>query len=53
MDDFFQSLANAWEFFFGWLPSPLDVIATILIGLIVVVLLIKIIAAILDAIPFL
>ena len=53
MSDFFQSVANAWEFIFGWLPSPLDVIATILIGLIVVILLIKIIAAILDAIPFL
>lgn len=53
MSDFFQSIANAWQFIFGWLPSPLDVIATILVGLIVVVLLIKIIAAILDAIPFL
>lgn len=53
MSDFFQSVANAWELIFGWLPSPLDVIATILIGLIVVILLIKIIAAILDAIPFL
>lgn len=53
MTDFFEAVAEAWVFIFGWLPSPLDVIATIIIGLIVVVLLIKIIAAILDAIPFL
>ena len=53
MSDFFETVANAWELIFGWLPAPLDVLATLIIGLIVVVLLIKIIAAILDAIPFL
>lgn len=53
MSDFFAAVAAAWTLIFGWLPSPLDIFATVLVGLIVVVLLIKIIAAILDAIPFL
>lgn len=53
MSEIFETFGNAWEFLFGWLPSPLNIFATVLVGLIVVILLIKIVAFILDAIPFL
>ena len=53
MSDFFAAVAHAWTLIFGWMPTPIDIFATVLIGLIVVVLLIKIVAFILDAIPFL
>lgn len=53
MIDFFEAVYDAWSLIFGWMPTPLDIFATILVGLLVIVLLIKIIAFILDAIPFL
>lgn len=53
MTGLFEAFGTAWFLIFGWLPSPLDVICTVLVGLVIVVLLIKIIGAILDAIPFL
>lgn len=49
----FDFLVGAWHLFFGWMPTTLAVICTVLIGLIVIIIIIKLIAFILDAIPFL
>lgn len=48
----FQTLHDTWVLLFGWMPTALAIFCTVLIGLIVVIILIKIIAFILDAIPF-
>ena len=53
MSSFFQFLHTIWGYLFGWAPSSLGIILTILVGLAIVIIIIKIIAFILDAIPFL
>lgn len=49
----FDWLVNGWYLFFGWMPNTLAIICTVLIGILVVIIIIKIIAFIIDAIPFL
>lgn len=46
-------LADTWVMFFGWLPLPLSIGFTVLIGLFIVIMIIKLVAFVLDAIPFL
>lgn len=53
MRSFFQFIHDVWALLFGWAPSALGIIFTILIGLVLIIIIIKIIAFILDAIPFL
>ena len=53
MASFFTALSNIWTLLFGWMPSLLAAFCTVIIGLVAIILIIKIIALILDAIPFL
>lgn len=46
-------LAQIWVLFFGWLPAPLAIGFTVLIGLFIVIMILKLVAFVLDAIPFL
>lgn len=49
----FDTISSIWSLLFGWMPSYLAIICTVLIGLVIIIIIIKIIAFILDAIPFL
>lgn len=53
MSSIWNALHDVWYLFFGWMPAPLSVGITVLIGLMIVVLIIKLVGFILDAIPFL
>lgn len=53
MASIFALLANIWELLFGWLPAPIQALIIIFIGLLLIFLLVKFIAFIWDAIPFL
>lgn len=53
MAQFFATLKSVWVLLFGWMPPLLAAFCTVVIGLVVIILLIKVIALILDAIPFL
>ena len=53
MGSFFNLLSQAWQLLFGWLPAPFQVLFIVLIGLFLIFLLVKLIAFIWDAIPFL
>jgi len=53
MGSIWKALHDVWFLFFGWLPAPLSVGLTVLIGLFIVILIIKLVGFILDAIPFL
>lgn len=52
MSDFFSFVGQLWVLMFGWMPTTLAVFCTVLIGIVVVFLIIKLIAFILKAIPF-
>lgn len=49
----FNFLRGIWYLLFGWMPSFLAILCTILIAVLAIIIIIKIIAFILDAIPFL
>lgn len=53
MATFFSFIRTAWAIAFGWLPLPLFVLFTLGVAFWLVILIIKLIALILDAIPFL
>lgn len=53
MSSFFATLSQVWHLLFGWMPTALSVFCTAIIGLVAIILIIKVIAFILDAIPFL
>lgn len=53
MSSFFDTLSQIWALLFGWMPSSLAIICTLIIAILVIILIIKIVAFILDAIPFL
>lgn len=53
MTSLWSRLSQIWVLFFGWLPAPLAVGFTVLIGLFLVIMIIKLVAFVLDAIPFL
>lgn len=49
----FQTLSNIWTLLLAWMPPAAAVCIILLFGLIAIIIIIKIIAFILDAIPFL
>lgn len=49
----FQLMRSIWVLLFGWMPIGLAVFCTVLLAVIAIIIIIKIIAFILDAIPFL
>lgn len=53
MGSLFSFISNAWALMFGWAPSWFGVLCIILIGFLAIIIIIKVIAFILDAIPFL
>lgn len=53
MGSIWNTLRSLWVLFFGWMPIPLAVGLTVLIGLMIIILIIKLVAFVLDAIPFL
>ena len=53
MSNFIATLQAVWSLMFGWMPAPIAAATSIIVGLMMIIVIIKIIAAILDAIPFL
>lgn len=49
----FNVLHSVWVLLFGWMPTFFAIGITVIIALMILILLIKFIAFILDAIPFL
>lgn len=46
-------MSTIWTFLVAWLPSPIPTIVLGVVSIIVVLLIVKIVGMILDAIPFL
>lgn len=46
-------MSAVWSLFFGWLPPVIQVVFLALIAIVLIIIVFRIIALILDAIPFL
>lgn len=46
-------MAQVWTFLVAWLPSPLPTIILGIISVVLVLIIVKVVGMILDAIPFL
>lgn len=52
MSSFFATVSAIWTVLFGWMPTTFAVICTVFIGLVILIILFKLIAFVMDIIPF-
>lgn len=46
-------MVTAWSIFFGWLPAWVQVVFLLVISILLIMLIVRIVASILEALPFL
>lgn len=46
-------MATAWSIFFGWLPAWVQIVFLLIVSILLIMLIVRIVSTILEALPFL